>query len=175
MIFCNPTLNSIFTNANHPTFKIVTYLIMSALKLHSSETLDIYSALTETELNLPLLEGVRAGFPSPAADFIDLAIDLNQHLIKHPSATFYARAKGDSMKDAGIYDGDLLIVDKSIDPINGKIAICYIDGEFTVKRIRTDEKGVWLVPANEKYEPIRMMEGNSLTIWGIVTYVIKAV
>jgi len=109
---------------------------MAALQLHSSQHFDIYSAQTDTELDLPLIEGIHADFPSPAADFIDISIDLNKHLIKHPSATFYARAKGDSMQDAGIFDGDLLMVDKNIDPVDGKIAICYIDGEFTVKRIK---------------------------------------
>lgn len=147
---------------------------MTALQLHSSAHLDIYSAQTDTELNLPLFEGVRAGFPSPAADFIDVSIDLNKHLIKHPSATFYARAKGDSMKDAGIFDGDLLIVDKSIDPVDGKIAICYVNGEFTVKRIKKEKDEVWLIPANSAYQPIKMEEGSSLTIWGIVTHVIKS-
>lgn len=147
---------------------------MTALQLHSSTHLDIYSAQTDTELNLPLFEGVRAGFPSPAADFIDVSIDLNKHLIKHPSATFYARAKGDSMKDAGIFDGDLLIVDKSIDPADGRIAICYLNGEFTVKRIKKEKDEVWLIPANTAYQPIKMEEGSSLTIWGIVTHVIKS-
>ncbi len=147
---------------------------MTALQLHSSAHLDIYSAQTDTELNLPLFEGVRAGFPSPAADFIDVSIDLNKHLIKHPSATFYARAKGDSMKDAGIFDGDLLIVDKSIDPADGKIAICYLNGEFTVKRIKKEKDQVWLIPANTAYQPIKMEEGSNLTIWGIVTHVIKS-
>ena len=79
------------------------------------------------------------------------------------------------MRDAGIFDGDLLIVDKSLEPADGKIAICYLDGEFTVKRIKKDATGVWLVAANEQFKPIRMLEGNSLTIWGIVTHVIKAV
>lgn len=147
---------------------------MAALQLHSSQHLDIYSAQTDTELDLPLLEGIHAGFPSPAADFIDISIDLNKHLIKHPSATFYARTKGDSMKDAGIFDGDLLIVDKSIDPVDGKIAICYIDGEFTVKRIKKENDELWLMPANKAYQPIRMQEGNNLMIWGIVTHVIKS-
>ena len=147
---------------------------MTALQLHSSAHLDIYSAQTDTELNLPLFEGVRAGFPSPAADFIDVSIDLNKHLIKHPSATFYARAKGDSMKDAGIFDGDLLIVDKSIDPADGRIAICYLNGEFTVKGIKKEKDEVWLIPANTAYQPIKMEEGSSLTIWGIVTHVIKS-
>lgn len=147
---------------------------MASLQVYNSEYLEIYSAQTDVGLQLPLLEGVQAGFPSPAADFIDLSIDLNRHLIKHPSATFYARAKGDSMKDAGIFDGDLLIVDKSIEPTDGKIAICYIDGEFTVKRIKIDKDELWLMPANAAYQSIQMREGNSLSIWGIVTHVIKS-
>lgn len=148
---------------------------MSALKLHSSSVLDIYSAQTETALDLPVLPGISAGFPSPAMDFIDLSIDLNRHLIKHPSATFYGRVKGESMKDAGINDGDLLVIDKSIDPVDGKIAVCFVDGEFTLKRIRTDNDGVWLVPANENYQPIHVTEENDLRIWGVVTHVIKSV
>ena len=147
---------------------------MCTLRLYSTQTFDIYSAQTESELDLPLLEGVRAGFPSPAADFIDISIDLNKHLIKHPSATFYARANADSMKDAGIFDGDLLIVDKSIEPVDGKIVICYIDGEFTVKHIKIDKGGVWLVPANDNYESLQLKEDNNLVIWGVVTHVIKA-
>jgi DNA polymerase V len=137
--------------------------------------MDIYSAETETELKLPLMEAVSAGFPSPATDFIDLTIDLNRHLIKHPSATYYARVKGESMRDAGINDGDLLIVDKSIDPTDGKIAICYIDGEFTLKRIKIDQNGIWLMPANDRFKPIRIEQDNTLVIWGIVTFVIKDV
>jgi len=148
---------------------------MSALKLHSSSVLDIYSSQTETALDLPVLPGISAGFPSPAMDFIDLSIDLNRHLIKHPSATFYGRVKGESMKDAGINDGDLLVIDKSIDPVDGKIAVCFVDGEFTLKRIRTDNDGVWLVPANENYQPIHVTEENDLRIWGVVTHVIKSV
>ncbi len=150
-------------------------LIMAALQLHTSKNLDIYSAQTDTELQLPLMEGVRAGFPSPATDFIDLNIDLNRHLIKHPSATYYAKVKGESMKDAGISDGDLLIIDKSIDPIDGKIAICYLDGEFMLKRIKIRPDGVWLMPANSEFSPVKVQENNNLIIWGIVTYVIKTV
>ena len=148
---------------------------MSALQVYSSKNMDIYSSETETELQLPLMEAVSAGFPSPATDFIDLTIDLNRHLIKHPSATYYARVKGESMRDAGINDGDLLIVDKSIDPADGKIAICYIDGEFTLKRIKIDLDGIWLMPANDRFKPIRIEQDNTLVIWGIVTFVIKDV
>jgi DNA polymerase V len=148
---------------------------MSTLKLHQSKTLDIYSALTDTALELPLVsEGISAGFPSPALDFIDLTIDLNKHLIKHPASTFYGRVKGQSMKDEGIHDGDLLVIDKSLDPIDGKIAVCYLDGEFTIKRIKLEKEICWLMPANPLYEPIKVTDENDFLIWGIVTHVIKA-
>ena len=148
---------------------------MSALKLHSSEHLDIYSAQTDSELELPVLSGISAGFPSPATDFVDIGIDLNRHLIKHPSATFYGRVKGLSMIDAGIDDGDLLIIDKSIEPTNGKIAVCFVDGEFTLKRIKIENNEVWLMPANENYKPIVITKDNDLRIWGVVTHIIKSV
>lgn len=149
---------------------------MSPLKLHTGNTIDIYSIDTETELSLPFFDGgISAGFPSPALDFIDLTIDLNRHLIKHPSATFYGRVRGASLKNAGISDGDLLIIDRSLEPINGKIAVCYIDGEFTAKRIKIFKEEIWLTPENENYEPIRINEENNLLIWGIVTHVIKNV
>jgi DNA polymerase V len=149
---------------------------MPSLKLHTGKTLDIYSALTETELELPYVsEGISAGFPSPALDFVDISIDLNRHLIKHPSATFYGRVKGFSLKNAGIDDGDLLVIDRSLEPKNGKIAVCFIDGEFTAKRIKKTADELWLMPENEAFQPIKVEEGNTLIIWGIVTYVIKSV
>lgn len=136
--------------------------------------LDIYSALTETALDVPVTPSdISAGFPSPALDFADVSIDLNKHLVKHPSATFYGKVKGESMKDAGINDGDLLVIDKSIEPSNGKIAVCYLDGEFTLKRIRIDGKEIWLMPENTDYMPLKMKDNNTLMVWGIVTYVIK--
>lgn len=148
---------------------------MAPLILHTGNILDIYSANTETELELPFVEeGISAGFPSPALDFIDLTIDLNKHLIKHPSATFYGRVKGQSLKNAGINDGDLLIIDKSLEPLNGKIAVCYIDGEFTAKRIKKSKEELWLMPENDDYPPIKIEEENDLIIWGIVTHVIKS-
>lgn len=109
---------------------------MTALKLHTSTTLDIYSASSKTELELPLVsEGISAGFPSPALDFVDLSIDLNKHLIKHPTSTFYGRVKGQSMKDEGINDGDLLVIDKSLEPVEGKIAVWGI-GRQHAKRLK---------------------------------------
>lgn len=146
------------------------------LKLHTGNTIDIFSADTETVLALPYVdEGISAGFPSPALDFVDLTIDLNRHLVKNPSATFYGRVKGESLKNAGINNGDLLIIDRSLEPTNGKIAVCYIDGEFTAKRIKITKKEIWLVPENENYQPIRVTEDNNFLIWGIVTHVIKDV
>ncbi len=148
---------------------------MPTLQLHASNLLDIYSALTETALNLPFVNnGISAGFPSPALDFVDLTIDLNLHLIKHPSSTFYGLVKGHSMKNIGINDGDLLVIDKSIEPIDNKIAVCYIDGEFTLKRIKLEKNQCWLIPENENYKTIKVTEENDFLIWGIVTYVIKS-
>jgi DNA polymerase V len=150
-------------------------MIMCALQLHSTASLELYSALSEFKLALPVISaGISAGFPSPAMDFIDLTIDMNKHLIKHPSATFYGRVKGVSMKDAGINDGDLLVIDKSINPSNDKIAVCYIDGDFTVKRIKIENDCIWLIPENEIYRPIKVTSDNDFIIWGIVTHVIKA-
>lgn len=146
------------------------------LKLHNGNIIDIFSADTETVLALPYVDnGISAGFPSPALDFVDLSIDLNRHLIKNPSATFYGRVKGDSLKNAGISNGDLLIIDRSLEPTNGKIAVCYIDGEFTAKRIQISKKEILLIPENENYQPIRVTEENNFLIWGIVTHVIKDV
>ena len=148
---------------------------MTPIKLHSSSTLDIYSASSETALELPLVsEAISAGFPSPALDFTDTAIDFNKHLIKHPSATFYGRVKGHSMKNEGIFDGDLLVVDKSLEPMDGRIAVCFIDGEFTVKKIKLEKDFCWLMPANEEYQPIKVTSENELIIWGIVIHVIKS-
>lgn len=146
---------------------------MKPSKLHSSKILDIYSATTESELNLKFIsEGISAGFPSPAADFIDISIDLNKYLIKHPSSTFYGRVKGQSMTGEGINDGDLLIIDRSIEAADGKIAVCFIDGEFTLKKIKLEKDFCWLIPANDKFKPVKVNADNNFLIWGIVTHVI---
>ena len=148
---------------------------MQALNIHITHTLALFSVSTEIKLSRPFIDqGISAGFPSPAQDFIDLSIDLNKELIKHPSSTFFGRVRGTSMKDAGIDNGDLLIVDKSINPTDGKIAVCFIDGEFTVKRLKVEKDCCWLVPENESYEPIRVTAENDFIVWGIVIYVIKA-
>jgi DNA polymerase V len=124
----------------------------------------------------PLVDnGISAGFPSPADDFLDVSIDLNKEFVKNPSTTFYGRVKGDSMINAGLSSGDLLIIDKSLEPVDDKIAVCFIDGEFTVKRIKIEKEIVWLVAENEKYKPIKVTADNDFLIWGIVTTVIKSV
>jgi DNA polymerase V len=147
---------------------------MELVQLYNGKKLDIFSASYTTSMELPMLPfEISAGFPSPALDFVDISIDLNKHLIDHPSATYYGRVQGESMRDAGINDGDLIIIDKSIEPINGKIAVCYLDGEFTLKRILIKTDGLWLIPENEQYKPIKIEENNNLVIWGIVTYIIK--
>jgi DNA polymerase V len=124
-------------------------------------------------LYLPLYSGIAAGFPSPANDYLESTIDLNKELIRNPSSTFFGRVSGLSMKDAGIDDSDILIVDKSIAPRDNLIAVCFIDGEFTLKKIKLGRKAITLLPANENYSPIVVTEENDFLIWGIVTYVIK--
>ena len=120
-------------------------------------------------------EGISAGFPSPADDFKETSISLDRELVKNKEATFYARVSGDSMVGAGLDDGDLLIIDRSLNPENGKIAVCLVDGEFTVKRIKKEKKKLYLMPENKKYKPIELKEENELIIWGVVEYVIKKV
>lgn len=126
-------------------------------------------------LDIPIVEnGISAGFPSPADDFLDTRIDLNEELIQNKAATFYGRVKGNSMIDAGIEDGDLLVIDKSLEPGDQKIAVCFIDGEFTVKRIQIEQECIWLVAENKAYSPIKITAENDFVIWGIVTYIIKS-
>jgi len=137
-------------------------------------SLVFYRPNLESDMKIPYIkEGVSAGFPSPANDFMENNIDLNKELCKNPLATFYIKVKGNSMINAGINDKDILIVDRSLEPQNNKIAVCFIDGEFTVKRIKVDQDCVYLMPENEKYQPIKVTDENELIIWGIVTYVIK--
>lgn len=147
---------------------------MKVIDLKKAGSIEIFTPDFGTDMPLQLASGfVPAGFPSPAADFEENSLDLNSYLVKHKSSTFYAKVKGDSMKDAGIHDGDLLVVDRSLEPANRDIALCYIDGEYTVKRIIFEGEVIWLTPENEKYEPIRVDKENELIIWGIVISVVK--
>jgi len=133
--------------------------------------------LFPSEINalLPLAlysDRIAAGFPSPADDYVDDRIDLNQHLIRHKEATFFLRVQGDSMLGAGIHDGDLLIVDRALEATDGKVVIAAIDGELTVKRLSIQGKRVRLMPENPAFRPIELQEGQELVIWGVVTNVV---
>lgn len=122
---------------------------------------------------LPLYSDlISAGFPSPAEDYIDKKLDLNEYLIKNRPATFLVKVNGSSMINSGIYDGDILVVDRSAEPANNKIVIGVIDGEFTVKRIIKKAKKLFLQPENENFKPIEITEDMDFKIWGIVTFAI---
>lgn len=125
---------------------------------------------------LPVAEGgICAGFPSPAQDYIEGGIDLNRELVKNPAATFFGRVSGDSMTGAGIDDGDLIVIDKSLQASDGDIAVCFVDGEFTLKRIHIEKDVMWLVPENPKYKKIKVTPDQNFMVWGVVTYSIKDV
>ncbi|MFN8326084.1 MAG: translesion error-prone DNA polymerase V autoproteolytic subunit [Flavobacteriaceae bacterium] len=119
-------------------------------------------------------QGIKAGFPSPAGDFDETKISLDQFLIKNKETTFYAKASGTSMIGAGIDDGDIIVIDRSLPAENGKIAVCYIDGDFTVKRISINKNLIQLLPENKNYTPITITRENEFIVWGIVTHVIKS-
>jgi DNA polymerase V len=126
-----------------------------------------------TSYKIPLYAStVRAGFPSPADDYIEMHLDLNEHLIKHPAATFFVTASGDSMTGAGISSGDMLVVDRSLEATHGKIVIAAINGELTVKRLSLKSGRVQLLPENNQYQPIEITGDEDLVIWGVVTHVI---
>ncbi len=116
---------------------------------------------------------VSAGFPSPAEDNFGVKLDLNRELVRNPASTFYARVSGVSMVDEGIDDGDLLVIDKSVEPYDGALAVCFIDGEFTLKRFLDRGDHALLMPANSRYEPIRVSAESDFRVWGVVQYLIK--
>ena len=137
------------------------------------------SEITQAEESSPellLAEHLHAGFPSPAADYTD-RIDITRELIRHPETTFYARIDGDSMRDAGIFSGDIVVIDRSLQASDGDFVAAYIDGEFTVKEFRSDPSGqcAWLIPHNDQFSPIRVEEDNSFIIWGVITHTIHDV
>lgn len=136
----------------------------------------LYRSDTFTRLPLPYADdGIRAGFPSPAQDYITESIDLNTTLIKHPASTFYAKVSGDSMCEEGITEGDILIIDRSIEAEHGDLAVCCINGEFTLKRLclnRGDK--IYLMPSNRKFRPIEVTRDDDFMVWGVVIYTIKA-
>jgi len=147
---------------------------MSLKFLTQKNTLEFYTPEDSNPLEIVLTQtGISAGFPSPADDFKEFKISLDKTLVKNKEATFYAKVSGQSMVGAGIDDGDLLVVDKSLEPQPNSIAVCFIDGEFTVKRLKVSGEDVYLQPENPKYDPIKITENNDFLVWGIVTHVIK--
>lgn len=141
-----------------------------------AQNLTIFTPKETNSIGAILVEtGISAGFPSPADDFKEERLSLDDELIKNKEATFFARVSGQSMIGAGLNDNDLLVIDRSLEPAHNKIAVCFLDGEFTVKRLKVTKEGVWLLPENPNYKPIEVSEENNLVIWGIVTNVIKKV
>lgn len=134
----------------------------------------LFAPANDSYVELPLYaHKVVAGFPSPADDYIEATLDLNEKLIRNKAATFLLVVEGDSMKKAGIKDGDILVVDRSIPPADGKIVIAALDGELTVKRLSMKSTGTWLVPENDDYPPIAVREEADIVIWGVVTATIS--
>lgn len=129
------------------------------------------------KLDLLFAPGVKAGFPSPAEDYLHESLDFNRDLIRHPEATFYGRVAGDSMQDAGICEGDIAVIDRSVEPQDGDVIVAYINGEFTIKFLDVTHRKdgyIELRPANKKYSPIRIDENDSFEVWGVVVWTIKS-
>lgn len=141
------------------------------------KSITILDSEFEKELKLQIAPELRAGFPSPAEEYLHDSLDFNRDLIKHPEATFYGRVCGDSMIEAGINDGDIAVIDKSREPHNGSIVVAFINKEFTIKYLDTthkDEGYIELRPANPKYKPIRIDQTDDFEVWGVVVYTIKS-
>lgn len=137
---------------------------------------DVLEFISEGKIACPLYSStVKAGFPSPAEDYAEQRLDLNSHLVQHPSSTFFLRVSGDSMQDIGIFNGDLLVVDRSLEVNSGKIVIAAVNGELTVKRLKKDKDGVFLIAENTKYPPIEIQPDDHIHIWGVVTHTIHSV
>ena len=139
--------------------------------------IEIFSGDFTGDISLPYADGgIFCGFPSPAQDYMDRSLNFNEDIIKHPAATFYAKALGDSMEEAGIEEGDILIIDRALEPRDGDIVIAHVNGEFTVKYLDISKKDIGivkLVPGNPRYDEIIMREGDQLIIWGVVSNLIK--
>lgn len=132
-----------------------------------------FLSITDSNTEIPLASsGVKAGFPSPAGDYIEESIDLNKFVIKNKSATFYARVDGSSMEPI-LRDGDLIVIDRSLSPSASDIVLCYIDGEFTVKTVQKTPNAIYLIPANPAYDPIEVTRDNNFIVWGVITFSIR--
>ena len=149
---------------------------MGKLKnIHKGQHLSFYS-LDSDVLDIPFYQSnVPAGFPSPAEDFMDLDLNLQAYLVQHPSATFCVRVTGDSMQNAGIFSGDVMVVDRALEPKNNTIVLAVLDGEFTVKRIQKKGSQLFLKPENQTFNPIEITEEMDFKVWGVVTHIIHKV
>lgn len=150
---------------------------MNAENRSPQKELEIFRGGFNTRLPLPYAEaGVQAGFPSPAQDYVDRSLDFNRELIAHPSATFYAKVVGRSMIDAGISEGDIVVIDRAVEPRQNDIVVAFINGEFTMKYIDFSEirkKRIWLRPGNADFPPIKVTDAEDFRVWGVVVKVIK--
>lgn len=138
--------------------------------------LDLHNGTFDFDADLPLASELRAGFPSPAEGIPHESLDFNHDMIRHPESTFYGRVRGDSMKDAGINDGDIAVIDKARTPCNGDIVVAYINNEFTIKYLDTTHQAegfIELRPANPAFRPIRITTNDEFEVWGVVIYTIK--
>lgn len=135
---------------------------------------NLHKLAKATKIELPFIETIiPAGFPSPADDYLETTLDLNEKLINNPSSTYFAEISGTSMINAGIHDGDIIIVDKSLYPKDNSVVVCSIDGEFTLKRFKKNKNNkAYLIAENELFKPIELNDYNNFIIWGVVTYTI---
>ena len=143
----------------------------------AEKELEIFKGGFSTPLPLPYADmGIQAGFPSPAQDYVDKSLDFNRELIEHPAATFYAKVIGNSMIGAGIAEGDIVVIDRAVDPEQDDIVVVFIDGEFTIKHIDFTElhhNRIWLRPANPEFRAIKVNASADFRVWGVVVKVIK--
>jgi len=138
-----------------------------------NKSITIYKAAHGDPLPVPVfMSGIQAGFPSPADDYVEKQLDLNELVVKNQPATFFVRVEGESMRDAGILSGDILVVDRSLTPTSGKIVVAIMNGEFTVKRIEMTAKGISLIPENKSFPTIDIPPESDFQVWGVVTYII---
>ena len=138
--------------------------------------LQILKGEFEEKLDLLLAPGIKAGFPSPAGDYLHESLDFNRDLIRHPEATFYGKVYGDSMEEAGICEGDIVVIDRALEPRQGDVVVGFVNRDFTIKFLdltHKDEGYIELRPANKKYEPIHIDEDDNFEVWGVVVWTIK--
>ena len=174
--FCEPTKSVRVPESQVPAVRY----FLEAFRDRRSEppTLgEIYSpALNQRTVRRPLFSSrIQAGFPSPADDYVAQQLDLHELLVKREAATFYVRVKGDSMLGASIQEGDILVVDRSVEPTDGKIVIAVLNGELTVKELSRKKDRIQLLPRNDAYPPIEISSESDLTIWGVVTGVVRQI